>query len=110
MQVNKTRGDDEPVGIDDFLSEARRLAANLGDFAVFDPDVGLTTWGTCTVDHRPAFNMKIEICHCEISSFLTPFCFPSWCYPYFYRLWVRQKASRRARRLSRCLENDANLA
>ena len=66
VEIDKPWGDDQPIRINGSLSETLAFATDLGDLAVFDPDVSLASWGARAIDDRAAFNVKIIFCHCVI--------------------------------------------
>jgi hypothetical protein len=59
MQIDEAGRDDHASGVDRLFREARRAAANLGNFAVLDPDVGAKSGHARSIDDGSAFDVKI---------------------------------------------------
>ena len=60
VQIDEARRDDQAVGVDDFLGEARRASADLRDLAVLDPDVAPVARHAGAVDDGAAFDLNVD--------------------------------------------------
>ena len=63
MQVNKPGGDNQAVRLNDALRSAGRPTADLGDFSILDPDIGLKARDAHPVNNRSPFDMNIKLSH-----------------------------------------------
>ncbi len=64
VQVDEARRDNQPVGVEQLVGVGRiHLAANLGDHAIFDPDIGNKSGDTGPIDHSPPANQNVKFCH-----------------------------------------------
>src|SRR6266568_3013792 len=63
VQVDKPRGDYEARGIEHPRGAAAWQAANFGNLAVCDPDVGTIPWHPRAIDNRPSPDQRIEFRH-----------------------------------------------
>src|SRR5262249_47772867 len=63
VQINETRSNDQPVGINRLFCEAWRFAANLGDFTVFHPDVSAATRRSRSINNCSTLDVEIKISH-----------------------------------------------
>jgi hypothetical protein len=60
VQVDEAGCDDQPVGVDDPVREARRAAPDLRDPAILDPQVGPIAWYAGTVDDCSTPDLSTE--------------------------------------------------
>jgi hypothetical protein len=67
VQVDKARGNDKVVGEDHLFGRSWWAAADLRDFAVFNPDVGLIAWDTGPIHNGPPTYLQVEFSHAEAS-------------------------------------------
>jgi hypothetical protein len=63
MEVDEAGRDDEAVGIDYLFGKAGCAAADLRNFAVANPNVGLITGNASPIDDGSAFDLNVEISH-----------------------------------------------
>ena len=65
VQIDEAGRDDQAVGVDGLLGEAGRASADLGDLAVFNPDVAAIARDAGAVDDGAAFDLNVIIGHLE---------------------------------------------
>src|SRR5881397_2773874 len=63
VQIDKSWGDNEPVGVDHLGGVTRLQAANLGDLAVLNPQVCAVAGHPRAIDDGAASNNGIELWH-----------------------------------------------
>src|SRR5215831_16067124 len=63
MEINKPGGHNQPAGINHLGGIAAVKAANLGDLAILDANVGTVPRHACAIYHCPASDQSIKLCH-----------------------------------------------
>src|SRR5713226_6387979 len=63
VQIDRPRSDDQSRGIQHLFGIAALQAANLGNLAVLDPQVGVVRRHQSPIDNHASLNNHIELCH-----------------------------------------------
>src|SRR5713226_8823840 len=63
VQIDRPRSDDQSRGIQHLFGIAALQAANLGNLAVLDPQVGVVRRHQSPIAHHASLSNHIELCH-----------------------------------------------
>ena len=63
VQVDKARCDDTTRGVQNAVGGLPLQTADLGDFAVFDPDVADIAWRASPINDRATCDENVIVCH-----------------------------------------------